>query len=73
MTGLFFKLWFEDNKNNNKKLEYKLNSESVFFELGGYKGDYSQECSLFNPNIYIFEPEREYYEILKSRFINNTK
>ena len=72
--GYFFKLWFKDNENSNKKLDYKLNPESVFFELGGYKGNFSQEIvSLFNPNIYIFEPEKEYFEILKSRFINNNK
>ena len=72
--GYFFKLWFKDNKNNNKKLEYKLNSESVFFELGGYKGDYSQDIiSHFNPNIYIFEPDNEFYEILNKRFIKNEK
>ena len=72
--GYFFKLWFQDNEKTSKKLDYNLNSNSVFFELGGYSGDYSEEiASLFNPTIYIFEPDKEFFDKLVTRFKNNTK
>lgn len=67
----YFKLWFEDKGDQILKFEYKLNSDSVFFELGGYKGTYASNIlSLFNPHTYIFEPSQKYYEELNNKFKN---
>lgn len=42
--------------------------------MGGYSGDYSEEItSLFNPTIYIFEPDNEFFDKLVTSFNNNTK
>ena len=72
--GYHFKLFFKDNKNDAKLLDYELNSESIFFELGGYKGDYSEKIiSKFGSNLYIFEPDSKYYNILAERFMGNDK
>ena len=72
--GYHFKLFFKDNKNDAKILDYELNSESIFFELGGYKGDYSEKIiSKFDCNLYIFEPDSKYYNILAERFMGNDK
>lgn len=72
--GYFFKLWFQDNEKISKILDYNLDSDSIFFELGGYSGEYSEKiASLFNPTIYIFEPDKEFFDKLVTRFENNTK
>ena len=52
--------WFRDGGDENLRLSYDLNSESIFFELGGYLGNYTKKIlDKFNPVSYIFEPSKE--------------
>ena len=66
--------WFKDNGDNTLRLSYSLNEESVFIEVGGYKGYYAKKIvDKFNPITYIFEPDHNYFDILNNEFKNNTK
>mgnify|MGYP001569725315 CR=1 FL=1 len=53
---------------------YNLDENSIIFDLGGYVGDWSQEMSdKYKCNIYIFEPVKEFYNIIVERFKDNDK
>ena len=61
--------WFKDGGDENLRLSYDLNSESIFFELGGYLGNYTKKIlDKFNPVSYIFEPSKEYFDFLTKTF-----
>ena len=54
------------------RYDYDLNSNSVVFDLGGYKGEWtSQIFSMYSCTVYIFEPVKKYYEGIMSRFARN--
>jgi FkbM family methyltransferase len=66
--------WINDNGDNTLRLNYSLNSNSIVFDLGGYHGDFAEAIySKYNSEIYIFEPVKEYYELIRKRFENNDK
>ncbi len=70
----YFKRWFEDNKNDIIRLDYPLDSTSVFFELGGFVGDYSSKIvDKFDTKAYIFEPKVDYFKELEKKFNGNKK
>lgn len=53
---------------------HKLNTESVVFEVGGYTWVFSDVIlQKYDCYMYIFEPVREYYDILKNKYRNNDK
>lgn len=57
-----------------KTIIHRLGSESVVFDVGGYKGWWSSHIlESYGSNIYIFEPVREFYNILVDRFYGNPK
>lgn len=66
--------WFAINGDNTLRLNYDLNNNSIVFDVGGYKGEFASEilCK-YNATIYIFEPIKEFYDIVKSKFIYNEK
>jgi FkbM family methyltransferase len=46
-----------------------LSSNSIVFDVGGYKGDWAQQIhNQYNSNIHIFEPVNEYYNQIVTRF-----
>ena len=51
--------------------DYVVGEGDVIFDVGGYKGDWSEDFVDSGATIYIFEPSSEYYEILKNRFEAN--
>jgi FkbM family methyltransferase len=66
--------WYRDNGNSNLRLNYPLNENSLVFDLGGYKGEWSSEiANKYNCNIYIFEPVPEFYSGIVERFRKNKK
>jgi len=66
--------WIKDNGDITLGADYPLTKDSVVFEVGGYKGKWSQRIvELYDPWIYIFEPVREYYEENVKRFKSNPK
>jgi len=63
-------------KNGSEELRYRynLNQDSIVFDLGGYKGQWSSDIfSMYVCNIYIFEPVKKYYENIKQRFFLNQR
>ena len=51
-----------------------LNHNSVVFDIGGFKGEFTKGIQKLCPcNIYIFEPVKEYYELIVEKQKNNKK
>lgn len=70
----YFKIWFENNKDAELQLDYPLDGDSIFFELGGFVGDYSSKIvEKYNPKVYIFEPKIEHFRELERKFKDNKK
>ena len=65
---------FYETHSDKKRTQIKLEDRELLFDLGGYKGDYTSDILLYNPNIisYIFEPVKEYADNIKKRFENNS-
>lgn len=64
-----FKKWFEDNGDQILRFDYKLNKNSIFFELGGFEGNYSDKIiKKFSPQTYIFEPDNNLFNKLVNKF-----
>ncbi len=64
--------WFRDKGDDQLRLNYNLNSESLVFDLGGYHGDFAAAIhEKFSCKVYIFEPVLEFYNICKLRFNGN--
>lgn len=71
---LAHKKWVSDRGDSTLRLNYNLTSESVVFDLGGYKGDFSEKIyAQYQCNIYIFEPVTSFYEGVCERFRGNNK
>jgi FkbM family methyltransferase len=64
--------WFEDNGDNTLRVNFpELGSESVVFDVGGYKGDWSDILlKKYQCKLHIFEPASEFYSNIKNRFSN---
>lgn len=68
--------WIKDHKGKDETLRYSysLNENSVVFDLGGYEGEFAQKMfDKYGCNIYVFEPVKEYYEIIEDRFKDISK
>jgi len=64
--------WKLINGEKTLRTSYPLNSDSIVFDVGGYKGDSTWDIyQKYKCNIYVFEPVREYYKFLKKRFKNS--
>ena len=69
-----FANWFNDFGDETLRLEYPLTSESVVFDLGGYKGDFAFEIHRkYNCFVYVFEPVQKFYGDCVERFRGNDK
>ncbi len=68
------KPWFELNGDKTLRLNYKLDKESFVIDLGGYEGEWSADifCK-YGSNIYVFEPNKDFYNNIVERFRNNEK
>lgn len=65
---------YKNQGGENLRYQYDLNENSIVFDLGGYKGEWSSEIfARFQPFIYIFEPVKEYAENLNKKFYKNKK
>jgi FkbM family methyltransferase len=66
--------WFELNGDKTLRLDYSLNDESLVFDLGGYEGEWSADifCK-YGSNIYVFEPNKDFYNNIVQKFCKNDK
>ena len=66
--------WFAIDGDKNLLSTYELNEDSIVFEVWWYTWVFSNEIiKKYNCNLYVFEPIKEYYEVLKQKFWNNKK
>lgn len=66
--------WNQENGDKTHRLNYDLNNESIVFDLGGYKGEWAEQIiNKYDCYIHIFEPVKEFYDIIVEKFKNNNK
>lgn len=66
--------WFWMNGNERYLLNHDLKPESVVFEVGGYRGVFTEEIEKrFGCEIYVFEPVDRFVEELHQKFDSNEK
>lgn len=64
--------WFNVKGDLTHRLNYELNENSVVFDLGGYKGEFSKKIyDKFHCKILIFEPVKSYYDKIEKLFKDN--
>lgn len=67
------KFW-EDQGDNVLRFAYDLDRDSVVFDLGGYRGDFTQGIvEKYDCYVYVFEPVPEYADKICERFQDNPK
>lgn len=63
--------WFCDKGDEKLMYDFNLNENSLVFDVGGYKGNWSKKIhEKFNAKIIIFEPVSEFYNYINNRFNN---
>ncbi len=66
--------WHSKPENEWRRYEYDLNENSLVVDVGGYKGQWAIEMfAMYRPNIIVFEPVPNQYELIKRRTLNNDK
>ncbi len=50
------------------RFQYDIKDSDVVFDLGGYKGEWSEQLHNQNSRIYIFEPVKEFSDICSEKF-----
>lgn len=64
--------WVIDDGEEKLLINYPLNTNSMVLDVGGYTGVFSDKISqLYNPHLYILEPVKRYYKILKNKYSKN--
>jgi FkbM family methyltransferase len=66
--------WFFIDGDSKYLATHDLTSESLVFDVGGYTGVFTDKLvKKYDPYIYVFEPVKEYYEILEAKYVSNKK
>lgn len=69
-----FSRWLADSGDSTHRLNYDLNENSVVFDMGGYKGEWTNKIfEKYKSNIFIFEPVDEFYNIICKNIKGNQK
>lgn len=64
--------WFKIDGDLCHRLDYNLDNNSIVFDIGGYKGQWSANIfSKYCCNIHIFEPVNEFSSKIQNRFSKN--
>lgn len=71
------KKWIEADGDSTLSLDYPLTDDSIVFDVGGLRGDWTaallSRVSLIVPTIYIFEPVPRLYDCICDRFREQPK
>ena len=66
--------WWDIRGDETLRMSYPLTSDSIVVDAGGFEGEWSYNIySRFQPNIYLLEPIKDFYNKAKDRFINIPK
>ncbi len=69
-----FHIWEKFNRDNNYRFAYDLNEHSIVFDLGGYKGEWTEKIlQMYSCEIHIFELCEQFYINIKNKFADNYK
>lgn len=64
--------WYRDGGDDKFRYDYDLCSESIVFDLGGYKGQWASDIyARYNCSVFIFEPVKSFADKIAERFKNN--
>ncbi len=64
-------MWNLRKGDDKLSLDYPLNNDSIFFDVGGYTGEFTEKIiNKFNCYSYIFEPSNEFFKIIEKKFNN---
>ena len=66
--------WLSERGDWTYRLNYDLNKDSIVIDAGGYQGWFAE--SIYNKyecNVYVFEPVKEYYDLIVNKFKGNSK
>ena len=67
-------LHWKQTEKEHLRIDYDLNSHSLVFDLGGYRGQWASDIfSKYQCSVYIFEPVTLYAKKIKERFKLNGK
>ena len=67
-------LWNHLNGEERFRLDYDIQENDTVFDLGGYRGEWANKIyQKYKCNVFIFEPVKDFYEIIKNRFKGNEK
>lgn len=66
--------WRKVDGDNSLRIEYPLDENSIVFDLGGYRGDWTNSIfTKYGSNLFVFEPVELYANEIRKRFIDNNK
>jgi FkbM family methyltransferase len=66
--------WQDIQGDNTLRLDYPLDENSLVFDVGGYRGDFSAKIHCrYNCKTIVFEPVKEYHKKIQDRFKYNEK
>jgi FkbM family methyltransferase len=66
--------WFADNGDYTHNINYDLKEDSSIMDFGGYTGVWAEQMiNKYNPNVYILEPIRQYFDTMVNKFSSNSK
>lgn len=61
--------WRKDDVQNLKRYNYDLNSKSLVFDLGGFRGEWASKIyDLYKCEILIFEPVKSFHSNITKKF-----
>lgn len=64
-----FGRWFADFGDSTHRLNYDLNKDSVYIDVGAYIGDFAKKIhDKFNCRVYCFEPLDRYFQQIPKTF-----
>ena len=64
-------LWIVKRGDSISHKKFDLDSNSIFFDVGGFEGDYTDKIlNQYDCKSYIFEPHPEYFAKLQKKFMN---
>lgn len=70
--GYYISKWFSDNGDDRLLTNYPLTSKNTVVDVGGYLGVFSDRIiNKYNPNVFIYEPIKSFYKILKNKYLRN--
>ena len=67
-------IWNLKNGDDNLSLNYPLNDKSIVFDVGSYKGAFTQKIyNNFTCFVFSFEPHEKYFNLMSQKFANEKK